>query len=265
MNHKQLIEKIMQKKEFFELPVKEVEKVFSKFEKRQVSSEEKIRLTRDLLRKIYFSFGSKKLLNPKIVEKKTIKEILNKHISTKERLSYYEELYEKLFSDLEGQGANISVIDLGAGINGLSYNYFKSDTKYIAVEAIGQLVELMNVYFKREKISHKAKAFHESLFEIEKIKSLINKEKGKKIVFLFKTLDSLEMIERDYSKKLLQEIVPLVNKVVLSFATKSLIKKTKFRAKRTWLLNFIEENFKVLDDFEISGERYVVFNKLKKK
>ncbi len=98
-----------------------------------------------------------------------------------------------------------------------------------------------------------------SLFEIEKLKDLIKKSKKPKIVFLFKTLDSLEMLERDYSKKLLEEITPLVKRVVISFATRSLIKKTKFKVKRTWILNFIKENFRILDDFELGGERYVVF------
>jgi hypothetical protein len=68
------------------------------------------------------------------------------------------------------------------------------------------------------------------------------------------------MLERNYSKKLLMEIVPLVKKVVVSFATRSIGARKKFFAKRNWMLNFIEENFEISDDFEISGERYIVFS-----
>ena len=63
------------------------------------------------------------------------------------------------------------------------------------------------------------------------------------------------------SKKLLLELVPLVDRVVVSFATKSMIKKERFKVTRKWLVDFIKENFKILDDFEVGGERYVVFSK----
>ena len=82
-----------------------------------------------------------------------------------------------------------------------------------------------------------------------------------RIVFLFKVFDSLEMLERNYSKKLLLEFVPIVDKVVISFATRSLVNRKKFLAQRKWLTNFIEDKFNVLDDFEIGGERYICFEK----
>ena len=44
------------------------------------------------------------------------------------------------------------------------------------------------------------------------------------------SLDSLEMLEKDFSKKLLKKIVPLVDKVVVSFATRSLGNGQRFRA-----------------------------------
>ena len=85
--------------------------------------------------------------------------------------------------------------------------------------------------------------------------------KSKKIVFLFKVLDSLESIEKNYSKKFLKLIVPLTDKVIVSFATKSLRKKVDFKVKRNWVHNFIEENFRILEDFEVGGERYLSFSK----
>lgn len=247
---KEIYEKIVSKKEFSNLPKKDVEKVFGLYDKKDLGDKEKIRLTRDMLRKVYFAFGSLKLLNENILNKKSVNDILKKHISTKERFEVYSELYEKLIHK------NCSVIDLGAGINGLSYGYFPKKVNYSGVEAVGQLVNLMNAYFEKENL--KAKAVKESLFELEKIKELI---KGFDLVFLFKALDSLEMIERNYSKKLLKEIVPLVDRVVVSFATRSLISKKSFRVKRYWFENFVKENFRILDDFELGNERYVVISK----
>ena len=250
-----IYKQIIQKKEFSQLPKKDVELAFSHFEKRQVSDEEKIRLTRELLHKVFGAFTSRKLLSPK---NKNEGWILRKHLSTRERLPHYEEVYEKILKGFENK--EISVIDLGAGVNGFSYKYFQDlnfKVNYLGVEAVGQLVDLMNDYFKEKKIS--GIAHHESLFELEKIKKIIKKIEKPRIIFLFKVLDSLEMLESDYSKKILKEVAPLADKVVISFATRSMIKRKQFLVNRNWILDFIKENFQVLEDFEIGGERYICF------
>jgi len=246
-----LYKKIVSKKEFSELPGEDVEKAFSHFEKRDVSEDEKVRLTRELLHKVFSSFTSQKLLSLKNKEKEWI---LRKHLSTRERLPYYKEIYKKILNNFEGV-----VFDLGSGINGFSYLFFPKKIRYLGVEAVGQLVNQMKFYF--EKNNFNAKAIHLSLFDLNNLKKIINKEKGKKIVFLFKVLDSLEMLEKDYSKKLLNEIIPLVNFVVVSFATQSMISRKKFNVSRAWILHFITENFKILNDFEFGGERYIMFSK----
>ena len=138
--------------------------------------------------------------------------------------------------------------------------FFKNKKiNYVGVEAVGQLVELMNYFFKNKKI--KARAFHLSLFEIEEVKKLIKKQKKPRVVFLLKVIDSLEVLERNSSKKLLEEIVPLADRVVLSFATRSLGKRSKFGAQRSWIKKFIDETFEVLGNFEIGGEEYIIFKK----
>ncbi len=277
MNKHSIISKIVLKKEFSQLPKKDVEKVYEKFERRQTSDEDKIKLTRDLLRKVYSVFTSEKLLNKNILDKKTPAEILKKHISTRERFKDYPRLYSKLLKDFKEK--EISFIDLGAGVNGLSYNFFPKNKKinYLGIEAVGQLVGLMNYYFdtlipsyskghmgardgtSKNKIF--GKAIHESLFNLNVVKKTIRGINGKKIVCLFKVVDSLEMVEKNYSKKLLNEIVPLVDLVVVSFATKSLVSKKIFNAKRYWFENFVKENFLITEDFELSSERYFVFKK----
>lgn len=256
MGDQELIKKIKQKKEFSELAEKDVEIAYSCFGKRQTSEEEKIRLTRELLHKSFGVFGNRKIFSAK---NKTLEWFLKKQLSTRERFEFYEEIYKRVLNGFEG---NISIFDLGAGINGFSYSYFKKlgfNVDYYAVESIGQFVNLMNFYFEKEKIN--GKAFHLSLFETEKIKDIIKSasKKKPKIIFLFKVLDSLEYLKNDSSKELLLELKDVSDRIIVSFPTESIVKRRKFRAKRTWILDFIQDNFRVLDDFNIIGERFIVF------
>ena len=265
----ELYEKITQKKEFSQLPKKDVEMAMEKFEKKNLNDWQKAKMTRQFLRKIYSSFSSRKVFSSK---GKTSDWYLMKHKSSKERFPYYHEVYERIFP----KKGKFSVIDLCAGINGLSFfthfsnshpptpenqivNIKSQIISYVAVEAIGQFVDLMNEFFKAEKFN--GKAIHVSLFDLDKIKEVIKEQKKPRIILLLKVVDSLELVERDYSKKLLEEIVPLGEKIVVSFATRSLGSRKKFSANRNWLVKFINDNFKVEDDFEVGGERYLVFGK----
>lgn len=277
LTYDEIIEKIMEKKEFSKIPIEDVRLVYSQFENNEaLVIDEKIKETRDLLRKMYTAFVSDKLLN---VKDKEPDWFLRKHISTSERMDSYEEVYKKSLDGLSEvhheelivpnyisskdkmtREGVISVFDLGCGINGFSYDYFLKagfEVDYFGFEAVGQLVDLQNNWFKKN--SKNAICIHGSLFNLEKVKELLKKGEGKKVVFLFKTLDSLEMLERDYSLKLLREIVPLVDRVVISWATKSLVSKKKFHAERKWLRDFIDKEFFIINEFEAGIEKYIVF------
>jgi len=83
------------------------------------------------------------------------------------KIRFYEELYSRVLGNKK-----YNVIDLGAGVNGFSYKYFRGNLKsYFAVEAIGQLVELTNNYFEKHKFN--GKCYHMSLFELKKLKKYI--------------------------------------------------------------------------------------------
>ncbi|VVB83489.1 Ribosomal RNA methyltransferase (FmrO) [uncultured archaeon] len=245
-----ILKKIREKREFSQLSEKDIEMAYAKFQQRQASEEEKIKLAKELLRKIFSVFISKKLLSPKDKEPEWI---LRKHISTKERLPYYQEIYKRIFKNYK----KASVIDLGAGINGFSYNFLPKNTSYTSIESVGQLDELMNFYFKKNKLT--GQAVHLSLFEKEKVIEIIKKQKEPRIIFLFKVIDALEAIKKDYSKELISELAPYADRFAVSFPTKSLGNRQSFKAKRNWIVEFIEEKFEILDDFELGGERYLIF------
>jgi len=251
MEREEGIRQVMSKNMFSHLPYEDVLRAWNHFSSREVSDSERIRLTRALLHRVYGAFSSDKLLSGK---EKSPEWILRKHLSTRERLPYYSALYRRLLADFHG-----SVFDLGAGANGFSVVFFPRALSYVGIEGIGQLVRLTQTYFEREHLS--AEILHASLFNLPFLKKTLRRAGGQSILFLFKVLDSLEMLEPNYSKRLLLELSPLVQHVVVSFATKSMISRRTFRVKRTWLLDFIKEHFVLLDDFELGGERYLVFSK----
>jgi hypothetical protein len=256
MDKQEIIEKITEKKQFSELPRSDVLRAFEKFDTDKYSDEEKVKLTRDFVRKVFSGCGGVKL---SLKKAGSVNEILKKHLSTRERFEHYAEVYGRVLKNLPRK---ISVIDLGSGINGLSYKFFegvKKEVNYVGVEAVGQFVELTNDYFKKENLS--GKAIHLSLFELDGIKKLIKETKKPRIVFMFKVVDALEKFERDYTKKFLEEIMPLVDRCVISFPTESWMRRKKFHVQRKWLTEFIKGHWQFTDDFTIGGERYLVFEK----
>ncbi len=257
LNKKEIIDKIMLKKEFSDLPRKDVELVYSQFDKKDLLVEEKIKKTRDLLRKMYTAFVSGRLLT---IKDKDSAWFLKKHISTKERMGFYEDVYKKC---LIGMKKGCTIIDFGCGINGFSYEYFNKigfDAKYLGIEPVGQLVDLQNNYFKKNKIFD-ANCVKASLFDLEKVKKIISETKSSRIAFFFKILDSLEMLKRDYSKKVLLELMPFFERGVVSWATKSLVSKKKFHVERKWLKDFLQKEFFIINEFDFGVEHYVLFSK----
>lgn len=254
----ELIDWIMKKPQYAELPRKDVEMVFQQFSRKKYGDEEIKKLVREKLRMMYSSFSGKKLF---LWKGKSADEVLKKHLSTRERYEHYEEIYERI---LKGLPKKVSVADLGAGVNGFSYAYFKKlnfDVDYVAVEAIGQLADLMQDYFQRENVS--GKSYHGSLFDLKLLKEIILKSNKPRIVFLFKVLDALESVERNYSHKLISFLFEKcgVERIVISFATRSMFARRKFYINRKWLTDFLQEKYQITDDFEIGGERYIVVRK----
>jgi SAM-dependent methyltransferase len=253
--NKEIYEKIIKKKEFSQIPKSDVEKAWKIYSKNEnLGDDEKVKKTRNLLRKIYSGFGGRKIF---LWKDKSKDEILEKHLSTRERFNYYLEIYERLLKKID----KCSVIDLGSGVNGFSYEYFEEigkEVSYFGVEAVGQLVDLTKEFFESKNFD--AKCVHISLFELDKIKKLIEDMKKPRVIFMFKVIDSLESLKRNYTLELLSELKKLkIERFVISFATESWFKRKKFFVKRNWLIDFLRENFEFIDDFNIGGERYLVF------
>lgn len=231
-----LTEEIRKKKEFRELPVSLVERV--------AGQSKDVKEARATLRKYLTVFLTNKVVSGKL----GAEEVLSKHISSKDR--DYPELYHRII------GKEDIIFDLGAGANGFSYKYIGK--KYVAIEATKVLVDLMNKYFEEKRFD--AKAVWGDLFDLGFVLDVIGKEIGSKAIWLFNVIDALEL-EPNYSKELISAVAEKADRVVLSWPTQSLQKKRKFAVQRNWIFYFIQNNFRILDNFEMNGEKFVVFNK----
>ena len=231
---------IKRKGEFSRLPDSIVERAAE-------VSDNDVKKSRALLRKYFGVFLTNKVLKGR-------GDLLQVHMSSRKR--DYEKFYEEIFSEIKDVG---SVVDLGCGANGFSYEHLPKGVNYVGVEAAGQLVDHMNKYFEVEGFS--AKAVVGDLFDIESILKILRKSKKPRVVFLFQVVDALENLERDFSKKFILEISEECETIVLSLSTESLGGRKKFAVQRRWIVDFLLENFEIRKDSKMNGERVLIFEK----
>jgi len=246
-----LIEEVKRKREFSGLPDSIVLRALD-------LSNGDVKKSRALLRKYFGVFLTNRVLRfaRSQVTGHGSQDILGVHMSSKKR--DYEDFYSEIFSVVGDVGA---VIDLGCGVNGFSYEYLPSGVSYVGVEAAGQLVDLMNGYFKEEGFS--AEAVVGDLFDVDSVVNILKEAKKPRVVFLFQVIDALESLERDFSKRFLLEISKECEWIVLSLPVESLGGRKRFESRRKWLMDFLVENFLVVREFVEAGEKVIILKNKK--
>ena len=78
---------------------------------------------------------------------------------------------------------------------------------------------------------------------------------------MFQVIDALENLQKNFSKEFIIEIAKESEIIVLTLSTTSLSGRKKFQVKRTWITKFLEENFNIKRDFNLNGERIIIFDK----
>lgn len=250
-----LILKIKQKKEFKNLPDDIVQKVLEEFDS-LLDESEKVKKTREKLRKYFGVFLTNKVVKPKDVS--NYDSILKSHISSSKR--NYDLLYEKLSFIIPDKIEFI--FDLGCGANGFSYPYlmkYFGGIDYIGFDASLELVKNTNLFFEKNKFN-KSRCVYQSLFELSKLDEFIFK-RDKKCFFCFQVLDALDKIKKSYAKEFLIYLKNKMNKndvLVISSPLESLSGKKNFRYKRRNLSLFLEDNFVLIEEFEMFKENFLV-------
>lgn len=175
---------------------------------------------------------------------------LETHISTKERLPYYSAIYREIFSIT---GKPKKILDLGCGLNPLSYRYLKSTPEYYASELGKEDCKIIEKFFKENKIKGK-------VFQFDLLKDDYSKLPKSDVCFLFKVLESLETVKKNVSLEILKKLN--TRWIVVSFSKKSITGKTIKKKGRSWLRRMLSElgyNYQTLD---IGDEIFYVIEKL---
>lgn len=265
----ELIKKIIDKKDLNNLPNKIVleklekhltPKIKTKYEElgtRFFRSKEFTILkkqVRNELREIYGVFYEKgdrnKLLNELIKNPSTINhlKLLELHKSSKERIPYYDIIYKKIFAIT---GKPKTILDLASGYNAFSYPFMNVNAKIISVDLSDKDASFIQQYYDRSGINGTAIAL-----DLTKETSLKHLRDWKvDVCFLFKALDSIESVKRNFSKELLEAIN--AKYTIISFPTKSLGGKKEIKTeRRKWL----EKKFTIQEKFELANEIFYIIN-----
>jgi 16S rRNA (guanine(1405)-N(7))-methyltransferase len=211
-----------------------------------------IKHIRAISRKIYGIFQKDVGKRNELLEKDDIKSLLLTHLSTKERIEVYPELYKKIlkYTPLD------SILDLACGLNPISIVYMpKLPSEYEAVDLSADDAKFLNRFFENKKIKGKSHAINLAV-DFKKVQKL----KSCHTAFLFKALDSLEAQNRNMT----YEFLPLIpaDVLIVSFTTVNVKQQPLTRPRRSWfekVCNRIDFSF---ETFELGNEIFYVCKKV---
>jgi len=202
------------------------------------------------LHRLYGAFQTtKRSKRDKLLENGDIEGILKTNRSSKERLGDYNILYKKIFAIT---GIPKRIIDLGCGLNPISYVYLGCKPKYSAYDVNEGEINFINKFFEKFGIDGKAEVFD---LVSEDVKNLHEAD----VCFLFKVLEVIE----DKGYKLAEKIVSDVNCrfVVVSFATETLSGRKMRYPTRGWFERLCERLNYEWRKVEIKNEVFYVVEK----
>ena len=206
---------------------------------------------------VYGSFLTKNFnKKDKYLESNEVTQLLNLHKSTRERVEFYEEIYNRIF---EWYKPN-KIADIACGLNPISYSMIKdilkSEPKYFVSDLNPSDMEFLNKFFKKNNFNATARNY-----DITQLKILEDKNyQESDLVFMFKALDSFEFVKKNISKELLEKTNS--NHIVVSFPTKSLFSKQEFKIeKRNWFFNYLNKMEWNYETFEVENELFILITK----
>jgi 16S rRNA (guanine(1405)-N(7))-methyltransferase len=268
MNHQQLLEEIIKSKKYKNISPELIKNEIKDFIKRTPNFDKLkdkfiIKEIKTRLHKKHASFNilsdNKKIsyieqLKNKPEDMSIIKKILSGNRSTKERIDFYQDLYDKIF---EITGKPRAIIDFGCGLNPLSSVYLKKPLVYYGYDINQADAELINSFFKIKGIE--GRAFILNLKEVANYQNIPEADLG----LMFKFIDTIEEGRNDH--KLAEEIVKKVlektKSLVVSFAKKTLGGKSMVHSNRGWFERMLKRLELYFRKLEFNNEVFYVIKK----
>ena len=274
---REFIDKIKENKKYQSISdvvvIKEIENYMRKYQTDQddlYDDKFAIKVIRKELHRLYSSYqtkGKKKrdallkdieiLQNKNAPESQVLevtKKLLSITLSTIERLPHYEKLYKDIFKIT---GKPKSIIDLGAGLNPLSFplTELPKSTTYNSYDIDTDDITFLNKFYKTIKIKGKAEILDAR--DLEKLNKLPKAD----IIFMFKLFD-LIVPKAKKQKKLGEEIINLLmtktKYLIASFATKTLTRKSMKLPRRIGFEMMLDRNQLKYELIETDNEIYYV-------
>ncbi len=173
------------------------------------------------------------------------KQMLEMHVSSRERIDFYPEFYRKIFRIT---GKPESILDVSAGFNYFSVPFLGLKKIFFAgTEYKKEFIKQMNEYFSLiKKYSEvNGKGFFLNLMEtdFETRNELLDLNNGKKFdsAFLLKLIPVMEREKKGSTENLI-ELIP-AKWIILSCSKESMTKKEKISFRETSIIKkFIKEN-----------------------
>ena len=169
------------------------------------------------------------------------------HQSTFERKEFYHSLYEKLFSIT---GKPKTVLDIGAGLNPLSYGLIGNDVFYYVNELTKEDCNLIEEYLKKNKF--KFEILQGDVLEIKEFPEV-------DVCFLFKILDSLDLRDHKTSENLINKIK--ANYLIVSFASVTTKNRGMNYPRRGWFEQMLKRLGYKFNKLEFVNEIFYVIKK----
>lgn len=178
----------------------------------------------------------------------TVMHLLSTHASTRERLPFYNQVYEKIFSIT---GRPSSVLDFGCGLNPISFPL--RDATYFGVDIDGKLCSFVEQFFSIVGIEGECRAM--DVRDIAQIKKLPKSD----IAFVFKLLDLIEQKGHALSEQFLKAVP--AKWIIVSFPTEKISGKPMRVPRRAWLEQLIKRLGYESTTFAIPNEIFYVIQK----
>ncbi|MBM3247121.1 hypothetical protein FJZ17_01095 [Candidatus Pacearchaeota archaeon] len=265
MNHQHILENIKKSKKYKNISKEVIELEIAEFIKKNVNWKELkekniLKQIKSKLHKKHATFSlikdSKKTdyleelkKDPKNLD--LIKKILASNRSTKERLEFYEDLYEKIF---QITGKPRAIIDFGCGLNPISSVFIEKPLVYYCYDINEKDASLINNFFKIRGIE--GRAFVINLKDIKNYQNLPEADLG----FMFKFIDTIE--EGINNHKLGEEIIKKAREktknLVVSFATKTLGGRSMTYSNRGWFERMLKRLGLEFRKLEFNNEVFYV-------